>query len=145
MPMVHNVKLEYKLLGIDTPQFAILKDEPFDHPLQIENNINFAASNPAKTLKAAFQTTYKDGEDIVMKMITELVFELSEDSWNSLKKEDGSIVIPKDFLWHLGTLVIGAARGALYAYTKNTNLNNFTLPLFDLTAIITKDMVVKEK
>lgn len=143
MPTVSNKKLEYKLLGMDTPQFAILKDEVFEHPVQIENSIHFSTSNPIKTVKCAFQAIYKDGEEAVMKMVIELVFELSNDSWADLMAEDGNIVIPKDFLWHLGTLTIGAARGALFAYTRNTNLNSFLLPLFDLTSIITKDMVVK--
>lgn len=143
MPTVRKQKLEYKLLGMDTPQFAILKDEVLDHPLQIENTIQFSTSNPLKTIKCAFQATYKDGGEAVMKMVMELVFELSGESWAGLKADDGNTVIPKDFLWHLGTLAIGAARGALFAYTRNTNLNSLTLPLFDLTGIITNDMVIK--
>lgn len=143
MPMAHNVKLEYKLVGMDTPQFAILKDEAFDHPLQIENSINYSTSDPLKSVKCSFQAIYKDGDEMVLKMVMELVFEISDNSWATLKNDIGDTVIPKDFMWHLGTLTIGAARGALFAFTRNTNLNSFNLPLVDLTSIITSDMVIK--
>lgn len=143
--MLPNMKLEYKLIGMDIPQFAILKDEIFDHPLQIENGINYSTSDPLKAIKCSFQAVYSDGDEMVMKMTMDLAFELSEASWQSLRGDNGDTIIPKDFLWHLGTLTIGAARGALFVSTKNTNLNSLSLPLVDLTTIINNDMVIKGK
>jgi hypothetical protein len=66
-------------------------------------------------------------------------FEIEFDTWESIK-QDGFVVIPKDFLYHIEGLAVSTARGILFAKTEGTDLNRFILPLVRMDTVICSDM-----
>ena len=137
--------IQFKLNRISIPQFAILKDEAFANPLRVDYKVNFSIDDRIKSIRNTFKISYFNGEELVMVMIIECYFDVTPESWKEMTHENGNIIIPAGFLQHLATVTLGAARGAQFAKTEATNLNNYTIPLMNLTEVIKNDMVVTPK
>lgn len=134
--------IQLKLNRISIPQFAILKDEAFANPLRVDYEVNFSIDDQIKSIRNSLKISYFNGEDPVMVMIIECYFDVAPESWKEMTQENGNIVIPAGFLQHLAAVTLGAARGAQYAKTEATNLNNYTIPLMNLTEVVKNDMIL---
>lgn len=66
-------------------------------------------------------------------------FEISPDSWEVLK-HDGFVVIPKEFLYHIGGLAVSTTRGVLYAKTEGTDLSSYIMPIIYMNQVIHSDL-----
>ena len=134
--------IQFRLNRIRIPQFAILKDEVFTNPLRVDYEVNFSIDDQIKSIRNSFKISYFNGEDPVMVMIVECYFDVAPENWKEMTQENGNIVIPAGFLQHLATVTLGVARGAQFAKTEATNLNNYTIPLMNLTEVVKSDMIV---
>ncbi|MCF0163836.1 MAG: hypothetical protein HUJ92_01030 [Bacteroidales bacterium] len=137
--------IQFKLNRISIPQFAILKDEAFANPLRVDYEVNFSIDDQIQSIRNSLKISYLNGEEPVMVMVIECYFDVAPASWKEMTQENGNIVIPDSFLQHLATVTLGAARGAQFAKTEATNLNNYTVPLMNLTEIVKNDMIVTPK
>ncbi len=134
--------LQFQLVKIDTPQFAIINDGEFNNPLQIDFEINFAIDNNLSAIKNTLKVVYMNANEPVMQLVIDCCYAISPDSWKEITASDKSIVAPAGFLQHLTALTIGVTRGVLHSKTEGTNLNKFSLPLIDISEIVKNDMVI---
>ena len=126
--------LQFQLVKIDAPQFAILNDGEFTNPLQINFELNFAVDSSF--------TSIKNSSEPVMQLVVECYYAISKESWQEMTQENNTIIVPVGFLQHLATITVGTTRGVLFARTVETNLNKFVLPLVNVTEMVKKDMVI---
>lgn len=134
--------IQFRLSKISLPQFAILNDVEAES-LNVEYEVHFSVNKIQNKILCTFKIVYKNDSDVVMQMIAECYYQIAPSSWSMLIKPDGNIVIPAEFLQHLGSLTVGTARGILYARCYDTNLEKHLLPLINLTELITGDMIVE--
>lgn len=134
--------IQFQLVKIDTPQFAIINDSEFNNPLQIDFEINFAIDNYLSAIKNTLKVVYINANEPVMQLAIECYYTILPDSWKEITAPDKSIVAPAGFLQHLTALTIGITRGVLHTKTEGTNLNKFVLPLIDISEIVKNDMVM---
>lgn len=137
------MEIKFKYTAIRTDQFAT-----FDYPdgittdrctvsgeVQTGNNFN------ARTIMITVLSNIKFGDSLVMTIKVSSYFEIEEESWNALTKDD-FVLIPKEFLYHIGGLAVSTTRGILYAKTEGTDLNRFILPIIYMDQVIKGDMKI---
>lgn len=135
--------LQFQLVKIDAPQFAIINDGEFSNPLQINFELNFAVDSSYTSIKNALKIVFLNSSEPVMQLVVECYFAISQDSWQEMTQQDNTIIVPVGFLQHLATITVGTARGVLFARTVETNLNKYVLPLVNVTEMVKNDMVIK--
>ena len=135
--------LQFQLVKIDSPQFAIINDGEFSNPLQINFELNFDVDSSFTSIKNALKIVFLNSSEPVMQIVVECFFAISKDSWKEMTQQDNTIIVPVGFLQHLATITVGMARGVLFARTVETNLNKYVLPLVNVTEMVEKDMVIK--
>lgn len=133
--------VQFKLTSIAVPQFAILTEQEFSDPLNIDYRFDFSVEGSVHALRCEAIITYVDKGVIVMKIVVRCDFSIEPDSWEGLKK-DGTLVFPAGFLQHLASLSVGTARGVFYGKTEGTIHNRFFIPLLDVSKAIKGDMVI---
>lgn len=134
--------LQFQLVKIDAPQFAIINDNEFTSPLKINFEINFAVDNNISSIKNTLKVVFLNSNEAVMQIVVECYFAVSKESWQEMTKPDNSIIVPVGFLQHLATITMGTTRGILYARTVDTNLNNYILPLINVTEMVKDDLKI---
>lgn len=81
------------------------------------------------------------GGNLAMTIKVSSFFEIEEHSWDSMKK-DGFVIIPKEFLYHIGGLAVSTTRGILFAKTEGTDINRIILPIIYMDKVIKGDMKI---
>lgn len=135
--------LQFQLVKIDAPQFAIINDGEFSNPLQINFELNFAVDNSFTSIKNALKIVFLNSSEPVMQLVVECYYAISKESWQEMTQQDNTIIVPVGFLQHLATITVGTARGVLFAKTVGTNLDKYVLPLVNVTEMVKNDMVIK--
>ena len=133
--------VQFKLSNIEVPQFAILTEEPFSNPMNIDYKFEFSVNEETSSIRCDANIIYVDDNITVMKLVVRCDFNIEANSWKGLTK-DGEIVFPANFLQHLAALTVGSARGIYYGKTEGTKYNQFFIPLLDVTKAIKEDMVI---
>lgn len=108
-------------------------------------NLNFGLTynfeKEQRLVGCTFKVNFTQKETIFLVLEVAAIFQIEENSWNELLKENGKkIILPKPFAEHLGVLAIGTSRGVLHCKTENTEFNQFVLPTIDVKKIIEKDI-----
>lgn len=132
--------IQFKLLRIDVPQFAILVDGVVNGPFGINFEVNFTIGD-RKIIKCSFKIVYLKDSQPITQLVVDAFFAIEESSWKELEK-DGKVVVPAGFLQHMAALTLSTARGVQYAKTTEMGINHFIIPLTNLTEIIKNDMIV---
>ena len=134
------MSIQFQFLRIDVPQFAILSEEAVSGPFGINFGINFALGEK-NIIKCTLKVVYLKESQPITQLVVETFFAIEEKSWEELKK-DGKVVIPAGFLQHLAALTLSTARGIQYAKTVEIGINNYMIPLTNMTEIVKKDMII---
>lgn len=135
------MNIQFQLIKIDAPQFAVIKDSEFSNPLHVNFEANFAVDNNVTSIKNTLKVVYSDSSVPVMQLVVECIYAVSSESWSEMKKPDVHYVIPVGFLRHICTITIGTTRGILYEKTAATNLNKYVMPLVNVVDMVKEDMV----
>ena len=137
------MEIEFKYAHIKLDQFATFSGIMGRRPLafQTSGSIQTGFNYDAKTIVITVSNDVKVEDQIVMTVKVSSFFELSTKSWEGLVK-DGFIVIPKEFLYHIGGLAVSTTRGVLFAKTEGTDLSSYVLPLVYMDTLIHSDMKI---
>lgn len=137
------MQIEFKYSHIRLDQFATFDGTANQCPLafQTSGGIQTGFNYEAKTIGITVSADVKVEEQIVMTVKVSSFFELSPESWEELK-QDGFVVIPKDFLYHIGGLAVSTTRGILFAKTEATDLNSYVMPIVYMDQVIHADMKI---
>lgn len=135
------MQIEFNYSHIKLDQFATFNGTSNQRPLvfQTSGGIQTGFNYEAKTIVITVSTDVKVENQIIMKIKVSSFFEISPDSWESLK-QDGFVVIPKDFLFHIGGLAVSTVRGILFAKTEGTDLNSYIMPIIYMDQVIHSDL-----
>lgn len=134
-----DILFKYPLIKIE--QFATFNNQEVNASpkITINGDLQLGSNYNEKSLAFTVSVNIIADEKLVLTLKVSSYFEISPESWNDLKA-DGYIVVPKDFLYHLGGLSISTTRGILFAKTEGTDLNRYILPLFYMDQLIHSDM-----
>jgi len=137
------MEIQFKYASIKTDQFAVL-DVPSVTSINeysLSGEVQTGNNYSARSIMITVSANYKVHDKLVMTIKVSSFFEIEEDSWNSLK--DGEyVVIPKDFLLHIGGIAFSTTRGVLFAKTEGTDLNRIILPIIYMDQVIKGDMKI---
>ena len=134
--------IQFKFLRIDVPQFAILAEDVSGGPFGVSFGINFAIGEKS-IIKCSLKVVYLKESQPVTQLVVDTFFAIEEKSWEEMK-QDRKVVVPVAFLQHLAALTVSTARGIQYEKTTDIGINNYLIPLTNLTEIIKDDMVIEE-
>ena len=111
------------------------------HPLNFQSSgeVQTGCNYEARTIVMSVLANVKVDDQLVLTIKTSSFFEVSQETWEGLKM-DGFVVVPKEFLYHLGGLAFSTTRGVLFAKTEGTDLSNFVLPIIYMDQIIHADL-----
>ena len=135
--------VQFALIRMETKQFAMFPEKVQSNQFNVGTEFQFAVSEDKSNIRCMGSFTYTDQEQMVLFCEVGCHFVINPESWEEMKTKDGYFAIPKGFLQHMATILVGATRGILFCKTEGTMLQNYVLPLLDLTQIITDGMSVK--
>lgn len=133
--------LRFRLITIDTKQFALINTPKKGEEIKLESNIRFSADFNKHLISVTPFFRYV-GTGPLLQIEVASVFQIEDESWqNLLDVEKNKLTIPKEVAQHFGALAVSTLRGILYE--KTSSGERIILPLINLTKIITKDTVLK--
>ena len=144
--IIMNMQVDFKFSHIKLDQFATFNrttDQP-PFAFQTSGEIQTGFNYEAKTIIITVSSDVKLEEKLLMTIKVSSFFEISPSSWDGMK-QDGFVVIPKDFLCHIGGLAVSTTRGILFAKTEGTGLNSYIMPLVYLDQLIHSDMKIPDQ
>ena len=145
--MNNNTNIEFALRGIQTVEFAIMKELYSDDKEDIEIGMNaeFAINSGNEHEIACMpEVIFLQEKTPFLKLKIACLFAVKPETWDSyLQKDKDSIVFPKGFTDHLLMLSVGTLRGTLHGKTEGTIFNKFFLPTVNVTTFYNDDMEIK--
>ena len=142
-----EIKIPFSLIGIQTLEFAMIKELFSDDDPNIELGINAEfgiASTEEHEMVCAPEVSFLQKGLPFLKLKVACFFEIKPEQWNKYVQTDSqSIVFPKGFTDHLLMIATGTLRGVLHAKTEGTIFNQFRLPTINVTALTESDIEIK--
>jgi hypothetical protein len=136
--------IQFRLFNIKTEQFAILEEfYKRDKPLKVQTSTKFGFNIEKRLIGASVKVSFESDKNpfIIIEVICH--FEIESEKWMEMYRED-KIIIPKGFAAHLMMITVGTARGVLYNKLENTEFNNISVPLINVSSIFNSDIVLKD-
>lgn len=135
-------QIKFRLITIESKQFAVL-NEPKEHEsIKIDTNIRFD-SDFSKRIVVVTPLFKFIGNEPFLQIEVSCVFEIEAASWDKMfVKEDDNLTIPKGISQHLASLAVSTVRGILFEKTAHTK--KIILPLINITKIITSDTILQK-
>ena len=141
MSTVENVP--FRLVGIETEQFAVIK-ENFEEGVDLGFNIEsgFGLNTEVCLLQTILKVTYGSlGKPAVILQVA-VSFQIKEITFQSFKNEEGGYVFPIGLIRHLCVLSTGTLRGVLHAKLESQKgvIPTVILPTINVNELITEDV-----
>lgn len=138
-----NMQIEFKFSHIKLDQFATFNGATNQHPIafQTSGEIQTGFNYEARTIIITVLSNVKVDDQLLTTIKVSSFFEISSNSWDDLK-QDGFVVIPQEFLYHIGGLAVSTTRGILFAKTEGTDLNSYILPIIYMDQVIHSEMKI---
>ncbi|UCS91944.1 hypothetical protein KZP23_14555 [Echinicola marina] len=144
--MPKNIEFSFRLVGIDTQQFALLQDN-FSNggEIGLDLGVPIHADDEHHRISVVIEGRFicNDKPFMIFKVMCE--FEIHPEAFQTLiskKSKKEFLKIPVGLCRHLATIAVGTTRGVLHERLAKTPFNNFILPTVDLTKILTDDLVL---
>lgn len=136
--------IHFNFLRIKLDQFAAFDCTISQVPIFSTNgDIQVGSNYEEQIVSMAVSSNVTVEENLVLTIKVICFFKISTESWESLKTDDGTIVIPRDFLFHIGGLAMSTVRGILFAKTDGTDLNNYIMPIINMDQLIDADLEIR--
>ncbi len=146
MPKEKEMKVAFNIAKLSTKEFTTRDlEKPEGDNIQIQAGIKFGVNRESKLI-GCFTTIefLNDGESFI-KLVTLCEFGINPESWENMKDENKTLVIPHNIALHFGTIAIGSTRGILHCKTEGTAFNKFFLPTINVTDIVLGDQSFPEE
>lgn len=133
--------LHYKISKIETRQFAIFPENfRLDQPVNIKSSFAFNVKKDCSQIRCISKFEYNQDDRVVLVSEFATYFDIAPDGSEKIKL---SKTISVDFLRYMATIVVGTARGIIYAKSENTFINTVILPPINLVEAITEDLSIE--
>lgn len=136
-----DIQFKYSAIKIDrfatfdAPETAASEAVTFSGEVQTGNNYD------ARTIMITVLSNLKMGDQLVAIIKVSSYFEIGAASWDALK-EDSVVIIPKEFLYHIGGLAVSTTCGIFFDKTEGTDLSRYILPIIYMEDVIRSDMKI---
>ena len=134
--------IHFALAKIATKQYASIPEayKP-KSPIKLNLGLSYNFEKDKRLVGCTFKVNFTQKEATFLILEVAAIFQIEENSWNKLLKEDGGkIILPKPFVEHLAVLVVGTSRGILHCKTEDGEFNHLVLPMIDVRKLIEKDV-----
>lgn len=139
------MEITYNLRRIETQQFAIFPEKLMaNNSVKVNVTFTFQVQPVQNLIRCDTNLTYEQEGQTVLILALSCIFELNRESFDTFKKKE-EIVIPVGFLRHVGSIIVGTARGIIHAKTEGTSLNGIILPPINLMEMMKSDFVAPLK
>lgn len=108
--------------------------------VNVNSGFSFSVDFKERLVRCISEYSYIQEERTFLKLELSAIFEIEEDAFNSMIKED-RLTIPVFFLRYIATFSVGVARGVILSKTEETVLNSLFLPQMNLVETIKNDSV----
>lgn len=138
-----ELSIKFDIVHIEETQFSSF-DNALDIDTAIEQQIGFGFGVDIEQNTIAVSIDFilrKENLPLLKESIT-CYFKIDKDDFNKQLNQGSSIVLPCGIGKHLAMITIGTARGVLFANTKNTPFNQFSLGLVNVDQMFEKDIVI---
>lgn len=132
-------KVNFKIVRINTEQFAILQEPLKEKERKVKTELKFGVDQAKRVVGVFARFSFTQEQKVFMIIEVSCHFELDQTSWQSWKSVT-RFIIPQNFMRHLAIITIGCARGVLHAKTENTSCAGTILPTVNLHAMIKADL-----
>lgn len=138
--------VQFSIVRVTTEQFAIV-EEAFQEgvPINLGTGIRFAVEKSKRLVAVFCEFKFEQKGIPFLKVEVSNQFTIAPDSWKSFFRDDGTTVLPKGFMAHLGMITVGTARGVLHTKTEGTRFNEFILPTINVMDMIKEDGSFSDK
>lgn len=141
------MKYQFQLKEIATLDFA---QQPRFYQMdagqvRYDCHVSFQVDVPSREVGVLAYVQYQQNDHVFLSMEVGNFFEVEPKTWGKFKLPNRrQFQIPKQFLIHLSMITFGTLRGALHANVSRSSLNNFLLPLVDVTSLVKKNLIVNQ-
>jgi hypothetical protein len=134
--------IPYRINGIKATQFAIFPETyTKGTDVQVSSEFNFSITKEKNSIRCTSTYNYLQNGNLLMKLELQCFFNIAHDGIEEIQKRK---LVPKDFLRYMATIVVGTARGYIFARTEGTELNSIILPPINLVDGINNDLPIAE-
>ena len=132
--------ISYRIGRINTLQFAIFPETFVTHEqVTVNTKFNFMADKSCKNVRCVVNIDYVHEKALQLRAQVACDFVIGEDSTALFLKNKR---IPVDFLWNIGTITTGTARGIIYTRTLGTVFTTIILPPINMEDVIKDDLIL---
>lgn len=136
-------KLNFRIADITTSQFATFESDfnPGIGEVDMDSNYSYGVIPEQRLFIATLSVSFFQKERILIKIETNLAFELGKETFDSFM-QDEKFIMATDKLRVFTSLLYGTTRGILAAKLENTPMKNIILPLLDIDTIMTHPLEI---
>ena len=142
--MSSNNRIQFRMLDIETKEFAILKEyynqESQQVGIQFEYEFNYSPEDNLVGLLVKFSLDHIENSPFVIVSCL-ILFEIKLESIKAMLIDE-TLVIPKSLALHFMLLTVGTVRGILHAKTENSAIGKQKLPEINITESIKEDVIL---
>jgi hypothetical protein len=141
--MAQETKFSFSLSNIETVQFATFEENLHDNnPVQQTVSLDIGYNIQFQSLIILTKVSFEQNSLPFLVLESSCEYKISDVTWISLKREDGSYIIKRKNILQLILVSMLTMRGILHAKTENTPLNKYFLQSFNMTALHNEDYVI---
>lgn len=133
-------EIRFNIAQIVTEQFAIIETSFVgSEQIQFGVGIGFEINEENMLLKCISKFQFEINEISFIILNVNCIFKIDDTTWKNSIDKNNKISFAKDFISHLASITIGAARGILHTKTENTKFCKFLIPIINLNDLIKED------
>ncbi len=143
--MSEQLNYKFSFAKLITQEFALIENN-FAPRKEVNTNINLSWGGNAESrvIGLAVKILFEIEKQPFIIIKVEGQFVIHEETWaKAFNPENKELFLQKNFMAHLGMLVIGSTRGILHAKLEKTPFNQILLPSINVQQMFPEDVRIK--
>jgi len=141
MKKQHELMIRFRMIKINTVQFAILsKDVADGYTIETSAEIKHTVDGSSVAVDMTFSFENNKERGMILQVLCE--FDIHPEDLQSITF-DNKVTIPKGTLDYFVAQTVGTARGILHCKTEGTPFNGIIIPPMNVTTMLDSDMVIE--
>lgn len=138
-----NDPIQFNIGKIETLQFAILQEDVNESYLALQAGFGFGIDDDSKVIQCTFEYIFLSEEKQVLKIESAVQFSIESECFHKQIEQKDAWKIPKEFATHIAMTTVSVTRGILHEKTRNSILNNYPMPVINVTEAVQNDIVIE--
>ena len=134
--------IRFRLLSVGVEQYAIRPLGESGLPTEVDASYTFSVTATEHRITALPRFAFQDAKGQELAVLQPVVqFDIIEEDWPQLLREENIITLPKYLLQHLAVIATGFARGVLYEkFSREEGYASIMLPIIPVIQHIQDDL-----